>query len=250
MQAPQPASASVQQAGIDRRMRTRLLAHSAMFPALPGEALDALAAAMTEQALAPGTTIFRQDDAGTTLFAVLAGQVRIVTVADDGRERVLRQVGPGEMFGEIAALDGRGRSADAIAATRCRLLLLERRRLLTLIAQHPGLATSLLAVLCERLRATSAQVEGLWFQSLSQRLAATLLELRRRRLGSAIDITQSELAQLTGVTRESVNKKLRAWQAAELVTLRPGRIVVPDERRLRRLVETHCYDPQSVPLRA
>lgn len=206
--------------------RLRALRASRIFAALPQAALETLAARMTERQCDPGQAIFAQSDDGSALFAVLAGQVRLVVGGADGREHVLRMAGPGDVFGEIAVLDGFARTADAVAATRCRLLVLERRRLMALLADCPELAINLISVLCERLRATSAQVEGLLFHSLSKRLADVLLDLCAARGGSTIDITQTELGRLTGVTRESINKKLRAWQAAGLVCLQPGRIVV------------------------
>ena len=206
--------------------RLRALRASRFFAALPQGALETLAAQMIERQCDAGREIFAQSDEGSAMFAVLAGQVRLVVGGADGREHVLRMVGPGDVFGEIAVLDGLARTADAVAATRCRLLVLERRRLLAMLADCPDLAINLISVLCERLRATSAQVEGLLFHSLSKRLADVLLDLCAARGGTTIDITQTELGQLTGVTRESINKKLRAWQAAGLVSLQPGRIVV------------------------
>ena len=135
--------------------RLRILGGSRWFADVPADALDTLALVKERQA-APDEAIFLQTDEGSALFAILAGQVRIVIRGADGREQVLRVLGPGEMFGEIAALDGRPRSADAIAVTRCRLLLLERRSLLALIASQPAVAIGLITVLCERLRDTSA----------------------------------------------------------------------------------------------
>jgi CRP-like cAMP-binding protein len=221
-------------AELGRRMRA--LGASSLFSALPETAVKTLAAAMTERQVECGAKIFLQSDPGTALYAVLAGQVRIVVGGADGREHVLRIAGPGEVFGEISVLDSQPRTADAVAATRCRLLVLERRSLLALMAEQPAIALNLIGVLCEKLRATSAQVESLLFQGLPQRLANVLLDLVAARRGNTIDITQSELGQLTGVTREWVNKKLRAWQAAGLVALQPGRVAVLQPDLLRNFV--------------
>jgi CRP-like cAMP-binding protein len=221
----------------DLRLRVRLLAGSRLFAALPAPALTTLAASMTERQADAGQAIFLQGDPGSALFALRAGQVRIVVGGADGREHVLRTAGPGDIFGEVAVLDGQPRTADAIAATNCRLLVMERRRLLALLEQEPALAITLLTVLCERLRSTSTQVEGLLFHSLPKRLAAVLLEKLAVRTGNTIDITQSELGKLTGGTREWVNKKLRAWQAAGLVALQPGRVMVLKPGLLRNFIE-------------
>jgi CRP-like cAMP-binding protein len=221
----------------DLRPRLRLLAASRLFAALPEKSLEAIAAAMTERTAETGEAIFLQSDPGSALFAIIAGQVRILVGGADGREHVLRLAGPGDIFGEIAVLDAQPRSADAIAATNCRLLVLERRRLLALLEQQPAIAINLLSVLCDRLRATSAQVEGLLFHSLPKRLAMVLLDLLATRKGNAIDITQTELGQMTGVTREWINKKLRAWQAAGLISLQPGRIIILQPTMLRNFID-------------
>jgi CRP/FNR family transcriptional regulator, cyclic AMP receptor protein len=115
-------------------------------------------------------------------------------------------------------------------------LLLERRSFLALIASHPAAALRLVEILCERLRDTTAQIEGLLFHSLSERLAAALLDLNRGKPSMSINVTQTQLGQLTGVTRESVNKKLRAWQADGLVELQPGCVRIVHAEELKRLL--------------
>ena len=222
--------------------RLRILSGSRLFGDLPVDVLGVLALAMKRRQAMPAEAIFLQSDEGSAMFAVLSGQVRIVIGGTDGREHVLRVLGPGEMFGEIAMLDGRPRSADAIAVTRCQLLLLERRSLLTLIASQPALAIGLIGILCDRLRDTTAQVEGLLFHTLSERLASALLSLRKGETSASINVTQTELSHLIGVTRESVNKKLRAWQAAGLVELQPGRVRIMDADRLKQLLPPLCAD--------
>jgi CRP/FNR family cyclic AMP-dependent transcriptional regulator len=189
---------------------------------------------MKRREAAPAEVIFLQTDEGSALFAILSGQVRIVIGDTDGREHVLHVLGSGEMFGEIAALDGRPRSTDAIAVTRCRLLLLERRSLLALIVSQPAVAIGLIGILCERQRDITAQVEGLLFHTLSERLASALLGLYKDKKSASINVTQTELSHLTGVRRESVNKKLRAWKAAGLVELQPGRVRIVDADGLKR----------------
>lgn len=231
------------------QIRLRILRGSRLFAAMPPDALEILAASMKEVQATPGEAIFRQMDEGSGLFAILAGQVRIVIGGTDGREHVLRLLGPSEMFGEISVLDGRPRSADAIAVTNCRLLLLERRNLLALIASQPSVAIGLIALLCERLRDTSAQIEGLLFHTLSERLASTLLGLGNgkthgKTTAISINVTQTELGQLTGVTRESVNKKLRAWQTAGLVDVQPGRIRIMDADSLKRMLPASSTNAQ------
>jgi CRP/FNR family cyclic AMP-dependent transcriptional regulator len=218
------------------RNRLRMLQASRLFADVPADALETVAVTMKERNTAPNEAIFLQTDEGAALFGILVGEVRIVISGIDGREQVLRVLRPGEMFGEISAVDGRGRSASAIAVTRCRLLLLERRSLLELIASQPAVAIGLIGNLCESMRCITAQVEGLLFHTLSERLASALLGLGKSNPSMSINVTQTELGQMTGVTRESVNKKLRAWQTAGLLELQPGRVRIIDANELRGLL--------------
>jgi CRP/FNR family cyclic AMP-dependent transcriptional regulator len=204
--------------------RIRRLREIRVFADVPDDTLESVASTLKERYAAPNDAIFLQMDEGSALYWILAGEVRIVIGDIDGHEQVLRVLGPGEMFGEIAALDGRPRSANAIAVTRCRLWLLERCSLLALIASQPAVAIGLSEIMCDRMRYVTAQVEGLLFRTLSERLASALLGLCNDKSSASINLTQTELGRLTGVTRESVNKKLRHWQTTGLVELQPGRV--------------------------
>jgi CRP-like cAMP-binding protein len=219
--------------GIDLAARLRLIADSHLFRGMAMSDQVSLALAMDERRVRSGANIFRQGDEATALFAVMAGQVRIVLGSADGRGHVLRCLGTREFFGEIAVLEGAQHGADALAVTNCQLLMLDRRRLVDLLERQPRVAMNLIAMLGDRLRATSGQVEGLLFQSLDSRLADVLLQLLAGRKTASVNITQAELGEMTGVTRETINKKLRAWQAAGMVSLQPGRVVVLDPVRLR-----------------
>jgi CRP/FNR family cyclic AMP-dependent transcriptional regulator len=219
--------------GIDLPARLRLLGGSRLFGSLSLTDQMALAVAMDERLVARGADIFRQGEAATLLFAVMAGQVRIVLGSADGRGHVLRCVGQGEFFGESAVREAACHTADAVAVTKCRLLLLDRRRLMPLLETRPVVAMNLIALLCDRLHVASNHMEGLLFRSLEARLAHVLIERVAGRRW--VDITQAELGDLTGATRESVNKKLRAWQAAGWVALQPGRVVVLDLAGLRAI---------------
>jgi len=219
--------------GIDLHARLRLLADSQLFRGMAMPDQMSLALAMEDRSMRSGADIFRQGDEAAALFAVMAGQVRIVLGSADGRGHVLRCLGTGEFFGEIAVLEGARHDADALAVTNCRLLMLDRKRLVELLEQKPCLAMNLITMLGDRLRATSGQVEGLLFQSLDRRLANVLLQHLAGRKAASVNITQAELGEMTGVTRETVNKKMRAWQEAGLVSLQPGRVEVLDLVRLR-----------------
>jgi CRP/FNR family transcriptional regulator, cyclic AMP receptor protein len=220
--------------------RLRILRGSRVFANLPDGSLRTVASALKERRAVPNEAIFLQSDEGSALFWIFAGEVRIVIVGIDGREKVLCVLGRGEMFGEIAALDGLPRSAHAIAVTTCRLWLLERHSLLALAASQPAVAIGLTQILCERMRSVTLQVEGLLFQTLSERLASALLGLRKDKSSASIKLTQTELGGLIGVTRESVNKKLRVWQTAGLVELNHGRVRIVDAEGLKQLLLRPC----------
>jgi len=191
-----------------------------------------------------GRTIFLKGSPGHGMMAVLSGQVRISSPSSEGKEIVLNLIGPGEVFGEIALLDGRERTADAAAMSDCELLVLERRDFVPFLERHPEVCIRLMEVLCARLRRTSEQVEDVLFLELPARLAKTLLRLAKEHGhaapgGQMIDLklSQRELGNLTGATRESVNKQLKEWERDGILRIEGGAIVVTAARRLEALVE-------------
>lgn len=186
-----------------------------------------------------GDMIFRQGDTGVGLVAVLSGQVKITSSSSGGREIVLNLINPGEVFGEMALLDGKPRSADAVTTATSELLVIDRRDFLPFLSAHPDVCIRLMAVLCERLRKTSQQVEDLMFLDLPTHLAKTLLHLAASQgetpvLGGEITLklTQRDLGNLVGRSREAVNRQLRDWQEAGLIRLTPGKIVLCDPQAL------------------
>jgi CRP/FNR family cyclic AMP-dependent transcriptional regulator len=203
---------------------------------LSSDGLEALARLARERAASSGEWLFRQGDPGDYLLIVLAGELRVRVSGADGREQILRRLGPGDVVGEIAVLDGRPRSADLIAVTRARLLVVERRTVLEEIARNPKFALALMHLLCGRLRTTSAALEAMLFHDSETRLAAVLVQLSRGREGARVDLTQSELGEIVGAARETVNKKLRAWEKAGLVALSPGRVIVKAPPKLAALL--------------
>jgi CRP-like cAMP-binding protein len=180
-----------------------------------------------------GSEIFAKGSPGLSLMAVLTGTVRISVVSENGREIVLNLIQPGEIFGEIALLDGRDRTADAYAMTDCELLVLNRRDFLPFLERRPDVCIKVIELLCHRLRQTSGQVEELSFWQLDSRLAKALLRLAQERAQAAaasfpvsLRITQRELGSMVGGSREHVNKQLQAWQKAGLIELGKGEIAI------------------------
>ncbi|MGX4770440.1 Crp/Fnr family transcriptional regulator [Bradyrhizobium guangdongense] len=213
-----------------------------IFADLDPEALDQLCRYAKHITVKRGATIAAKGDPGNTLFAVISGTVKISSSSPDGRNAILNLIGPGEIFGEIAVLDGAPRSADATANTNCELYIIDRRDFLPFVKSQPALAMKFIELLCARLRWTSQQVEQVILQNLPGRLASALLGLtEERKLDSGsgtLSITQQEISEMVGMTRESINKQLRAWAGRSWVRLEHGAIVVLDTDALRELAES------------
>jgi CRP-like cAMP-binding protein len=212
-----------------------------IFRELESDALDQLCRYAKPTTLKRGATIFSKGDPGSSLYAVISGTVKISVSSPDGRNAILNLISAGEIFGEVAVLDGRERTADATANTNCEILVIDRREFLPFVKSQPVLAMKFIELLCDRLRWTSDQVEQVILQDLPRRLASALLGLtEKQKVDSAnrtIAITQQEISEMVGMTRESINKQLRAWAAREWVRLEHGAIVLLNPEPLRGLAE-------------
>jgi CRP/FNR family transcriptional regulator, cyclic AMP receptor protein len=216
-----------------------LLRRHPVFGSLDAEHVARLSAYATTRAIARGVTIFTKGDAGSSLFAVCSGTVRISVPSPDGRDAVFNLVKEGEIFGEIALLDGRPRTADATAMTDCELMVIDRRDFVGLVHSQPEIALKVIEVLCARLRNTSEQVEDVLFLDLSGRLAKTLVRLTDAAEASGqerrVTMTQREIGQMIGMSRESTNKQLREWEERGWVRLERGGILVLEPDALARI---------------
>ena len=212
-----------------------------IFADLEPEAFEQLCRYARHSTLKRGGTLFSKGDPGNSLYAVISGTVKMSVSSPDGRNAILNIIGPGEIFGEMALLTGRTRSADAIANSNCELFVIDRREFIPFVKSQPTLAMKFIELLCERLRVTSDQVEQIILQNLPGRLASALLRLTEKHKlepqGRTIAITQQEISEMVGMTRESINKQLRAWASRDLVRLEHGAIVVLNAGMLRELAE-------------
>jgi CRP/FNR family transcriptional regulator, cyclic AMP receptor protein len=205
--------------------------------------IDTLLAYSRVERYPAGEEIYAKGSPGQSMFVVLRGTAKMSSVSLDGKEIVLNIMHPGEIFGEIAILDGKERSADAVAMTDCDVLVVNRRDFLPMLEKHADMCMILLVTLCQRLRQTSEQVEDILFRHLEARIAKALLHLAEvaglgRIQGSSVDlhISQRELANIAGGSRESVNKHLQNWQRAGLIDLSKGSILIRDIAAIERLV--------------
>src|SRR6266853_2591030 len=212
-----------------------------IFCDLESEAFDQLCRYAKHTTLKRGATLFSKGDPGNSLCAVISGTVKMSISSPDGRSAIFNLIGPGEIFGEIAVLDGQSRSADAIANTNCEIFVIDRREFLPFLRSQPELEIRIIELLCARLRWTSDQVEQVILQDLPGRLASALLGLTEKRKlepqSRTIAITQQEISEMVGMTRESINKQLRVWASRSWVRLEHGAIVVLDTVPLRELAE-------------
>ena len=213
---------------------------------LDPEAFDQLCRYAKHVTLKRGTTIVSKGDPGNSLIAVISGTVKISVSSPDGRSAILNLIGPGEIFGEVALLDGLARTADATANTNCEIFVIDRREFLPFVRSQPALAMKFIELLCMRLRLTSEQVEQVILQNLPARLASALIRLTEKHKlapgGRTIAITQQEISEMVGMTRESINKQLRVWASRNWVRLEHGAIVILDAEPLQVLAEAGSGD--------
>ncbi len=218
-----------------------ILGKSQLFSRLPAADLEKIAGYMHTRHVRREEPIFLKGDPGSGLMAVLAGTVKITTSAPDGGEMILNLMRPGDIFGEIALLDGRERTADAIAMTDVDLLVIHRRDFLAYLSTHPAVALDVIDVLCQRLRHTSERMEDLMFLEVEERLAKTLVHLAKEKGGrmtpdqeTVIAITQKDLGKFVRLSRESTNRQLRAWENDRIVRIVKGGIIIADPRKLHQ----------------
>ena len=231
----------------DAPARRSLLSNHPLFRELPAPVIERLASYMKRRSVARGATIFAKGDPDG-LMGVLAGSVKISVASANGRDVVLNIIHQGEIFGEIALLDGRPRTADAAAMSDCELIVIERRDFVPFLRSQPDVALKFLEILCARLRWTSQQVQDLTFLNLPTRLAKALLRLTADVETSGakgkVTITQRELSQIISRSRESTNKQLRAWAKHGWIRLERGGVTV---LRSDKLVEVASEDSEFDP---
>jgi CRP/FNR family cyclic AMP-dependent transcriptional regulator len=221
--------------------RKAVLASHFLLRHLRPEELDRLASSAKIARHPRGATVFQKGDPGNSMMAVIRGRVKICTYSNDGKELVLNILGQGGLFGEIAVLDGRPRTADAVTLEETDLLVLERGQLLPFLTTNPEIVSRLLAVVCQRLRQTSEHLEDALLREAPSRWARGLLRLaetfgQQRPGGIRLDIklSQQQIGSLIGVSRESINKHLGDWTRSGHLAMEDGCIVIRDRALLEQ----------------
>jgi len=208
-----------------------LLKLNSMFADLDAQELQRIAALCQTQHLPAGAVLFQKGDDGDALFGIRKGQVRIETGIADGTRLTLNILGSGDMFGEVAVLDGEPRTADAIADEPSELFILRRADFLAHLEREPRVAVKLIALLCQRIRWMSERMEESVLLPLPVRLARRLCALASD-FGSEVHISQEQLGIFVGAARESVNRQLQQWRKEGLVDLKRGRILLLEAAKL------------------
>lgn len=218
-----------------------VLRKAPLFEALDEDGAAALRASVSEVRLGRGQTLFSEGDEGDRLYVILSGKVKLTRAAVDGRENLLSVLGPSEMFGELSLFDPRPRTASAVAVTDAVLAGLGHDDLRPFIAQQPQVSLQLLKALANRLRRTNDVMSDLVFTDVPGRVAGQLLDLADRfgkegedGLHVHHDLTQEELAQLVGASRETVNKALAEFALRGWLRIEAKAVVLLDVERMRR----------------
>jgi CRP/FNR family cyclic AMP-dependent transcriptional regulator len=218
-----------------------LLKASPLLRSLPEAELEQLSTRVRRPRYTANEIIFRKNDDGGSLMVVVSGRVKIGSVSHNGTEVLLNIIERGEVFGEMALLDGKPRSADAIAATKTELISLHRSDYLPVLYKNPEAVGQMTSILCDRIRQTSAFVEAAVFLDASARLLHRMKALAEQygqpepdRVGIRIQhgLSQQELGESVGLTRVSINRHLAAWRERGLIQDGRGYIVVPDMSKL------------------
>jgi CRP/FNR family cyclic AMP-dependent transcriptional regulator len=218
-----------------------VLRRAPLFRELDDEAAAALRASMVEVKLARGEVLFREGDEGDRVYVVIAGKIKLGRTSPDGRENLLALLGPSQMFGELSLFDPGPRSATVTAVTDTTLFGLGHTDLLPWLTGRPEVARGLLLHVAQRLRRSNDTLADLVFSDVPGRVAKQLLDLSTRfgvvsdeGVRVVHDLTQEELAQLVGASRETVNKALADFAGRGWLRLEQRSVVLLDIERLRR----------------
>jgi CRP/FNR family transcriptional regulator, cyclic AMP receptor protein len=220
-----------------------LLANCPLFDGLSPDERGAVVALARIKTFSAGETVFAIGSPGDQMMALLSGTIRISVPSSGGKELLLAMIKPGEVFGELAVLDGKERSADAVAETACTVAILDRRDILSFFERNPSAWPGLVRLLCQRLRHTDQVFAEVAMLELPVRLAKTMLRVLNWAADSAaaepakIHFSQRELANMVGGSRESVNKCLSNWQRTGVVRISGGSIVISDRRALENIAD-------------
>jgi CRP/FNR family transcriptional regulator, cyclic AMP receptor protein len=225
-----------------RERRRDLLRRVPLFARLEAPQLDALASAATSRRLAAREELFHKGDPAAQVYVIASGRLKVVAMSGDGTELVLNLLAANEVVGELPLLVGGERTATVVALEASELVVLERREFLRFLREHPETAVELLTALAERVVRLSECIEDIVFLGISGRIAKKLLVLAENfgeeepdGVHVTLRLSQGELAQYVGTTRETVNKQVRIWTEQGVLSMTAGAITIHARDELERL---------------
>src|SRR5215218_751849 len=219
-----------------------LLSRVPLFSELSREELERISRVSVARSFPAGVRVFHEGDHSDACYLVRKGDLRVTREHPDGRAIALATLGPGDIFGELAMLDGEARSASVEVLSECELLALPAGDVRRLLASTPETTVKLVVALVRRLREANERISRQSFQTVPSRVAGVLSQLIAEeapleiREGVTIQMTQADLAQLAGTSRESVSRFLATLERAGVVRVGRGRVTVIEPRRLRAYI--------------
>lgn len=229
---------------MDHKSVVDLLGRTALFGSLDEQDRRAIVARMRRVQFQSDQMIFSRGDAGRDIYLVLEGRIRLSVLSSEGRELSFAHAGPGHVFGEIATLDGRERTAGATAISSVQAMSLPREVMLELIEHNPKVAMATIRFLCQRLRDTDQRLEAIALHRIEVRLARLMLSVLKLQAAAPKDgqakldlgISQSEVGLLIGASRSKVNTALTALEAMGAIT-RSGSAYICDMETLKNVAD-------------
>jgi CRP/FNR family transcriptional regulator len=219
-----------------------LLRSVPLFADLEQAELERFSLVAVPRSFPAATRVFHEGDHSDACYIIRSGSFRVTREHSDGRAITLATLGPGDIFGELAMLDGGTRSASVETLADCELLALPAPDMRRVVAEHGEIAAKLIIALTRRLRETNERVARQSFQTVPSRVAGVLLQLiaeetaTEGRMGVTVRMNQADLAQLAGTSRESVSRFLATLERAGVVRVGRGRVTVVEPRRLRACI--------------
>jgi CRP-like cAMP-binding protein len=218
-----------------------VLARCGLFQGVDADAAESLAKELEYVEVRKGDVLFTEGEPGDSLYIVMSGKIKVGRRASDGRQNLIAVMGPSDMVGELSLFDPGPRTATATAVTDSRVARLRKSALRPWLSNRPEIAEQLLRVLARRLRRTNDALADLIFTDVPGRVAKSLLQMASRfgtRDGGVLrvthDLTQEELAQLVGASRETVNKALADFASRGWLRLDGKSVIILDPERLAR----------------
>jgi len=229
---------------MDHKSVVDLLGRTALFGSLDEQDRRAIVARMRRVQFQSDQMIFSRGDTGRDIYLVLEGRIRLSVLSSEGRELSFAHAGPGHVFGEIATLDGRERTAGATAISSVQAMSLPREVMLELIEHNPKVAMATIRFLCQRLRDTDQRLEAIALHRIEVRLARLMLSVLKLQGAAPKDgqakldlgISQSEVGLLIGASRSKVNTALTALEAMGAIT-RSGSAYICDIETLKNVAD-------------